>query len=329
MSIKAVIDDIKLTYKKGNWNLTESAVKERDPYIRHYVRSQLMQSILFEESLDEVIERMKLVEAKMRNYKKAQRLASVSIKAFSQVDFDKMSSRLYTRVRKLFRKYWEEVIGKLKNPNWLVQKKIDMREARSPESLIWANEVMSDIFNALPDELSAVLSDELYDVYMDSASNVISGLEMVFNKEMFDNFAKNYIQKNFYARGTFIEMTSGVRERIGKYLADSFEEGLDINQIEKYLRVELPSLEDWAIERIARTETGQAASAGALEGARQSGEDLVALFNISPEACEDCQAIAADNPYELSDAEVGELAHINCRDAWSFVARDDYEEIIG
>ena len=137
--------------------------------------------------------------------------------------------------------------------------------------------------------------------------------------------AKSFIKEHLYDKGVLFSMSSTIKERLVDKITELYDEGYTIDDVIDELAKELPSAEDWELERIARTETATAYTQGGLDSARESDLDLVAVFLAGPQACEVCQAVANDNPYELDDEEVEELPHPNCLDAWSYISRSDFD----
>ena len=169
-------------------------------------------------------------------------------------------------------------------------------------------------------------SGNLYDT---SAAQAVQGVVNIGTQ--MKALSLDYLRKRFYEKGTIAEFADNYADMVSGVVADLYEEGIAWDDISRGVRTLLSDtgMEDYQIERILRTELARAAHEGSLTIARQSDLDMVALFIVSDEACEDCKALAADNYYELEDAEVDNLPHPNCEDSWNYLTRDEADKMEG
>lgn len=318
---------------KELWKVREAIGKEViDPYMSQLIDREVLIGAIYEEAPRDIVNRIQLIEARNRLSSAVRRLRAKSIMPSTKADIKKMGERLKRKLRPIFSTVWHRICDRLKNPNAIQvahHNRVLNEADRSIDGIIWANDLIGDSLNDVPEELWQTIADGLVNEYKSAANRFAIGAGLSFDKDMVDQNAKAWIELNFYKKGMMVDMTNSLRDEIAKEIADLYDEGITIDEMVDILSTELPDSQDYILERIARTESAMAATAGALDQARGSGLDLVAYFNINADACEDCEAMAADNPYELSDPEVDELPHPNCRDAWSFVTRDDWDETMG
>ena len=333
MTITGLIEHIKAKRPEQSfWALQKDVVQYvKEPYTAQLLEAQMRIAALdeAEEKFDvnEVIARIQMIERKTRNFRKVERYKRLSIKGRTMADYDSAVRRVKASLAKVLRKVYSKLAKRIKsmshNAEWL----LSLREASMP-ALQWSDEVIGDALDGLPKDLRYALEKEMIKEFKASMKGLGVGLSIKFESELINQAAKDWVESHFYEEGLLVDLSESMQARIASQMGNLFDEGFSIDDMVDELgkTSAFSEMEDYALERIARTESRIAQNQGALEAAKEAnaqGLDMVAVFLISGDACDVCQDIAAGNPYELDEA--GDEPHPNCRDSWAFITRGDAE----
>ena len=191
-----------------------------------------------------------------------------------------------------------------------------------------------------PDRISSmtkIVGIAAFGNFIASANNIRTSIENYAEKtdkvlKKFPDFVEigsKYIQDNFYSKGKFNEIMTNYRDTLASKMSKAWEDnkGRNWENILSDFKSSLRDTEfkDYQIERIVRTELANASIAANREVCTSSGLDLEVWFT-GEEGCDECQAIAADNPYDVDDKEVESLPHPNCRDDWVYKEKEIKED---
>ena len=292
----------------------EFDVHDLDPYMVSLMKRQLKIAKIYNESIDKVIERIRMVEAITKSYVKATKLKKASVKITSKKDLDEAYKKLYRNIYNVVAKRLKVIVQRAKTLKSMTESDYDDV----------GDDLIGNNLDGIGDEILGTTAFSLTNAYTVAAGNIKAGFNISFDRSMFEQRASDYLRDRFYNKGVYFDIEQNMKDRIASKIADAFESGDSIDDITKGLSEDLLTDEDWAIERIARTELGNASTAGGIESAKDSGLDLVAWFNVSSDSCDDCQDVADGNPYELDEIE--DLPHPNCRDSLDIIPRDAFEE---
>lgn len=204
----------------------------------------------------------------------------------------KSVSNITDFLTKFFAEQGKKVAAQIAKPYESATKKADDPEAKA--------KLIADAVDLKAwDIISEELADDLGGAYEQTAQ-VILGKLGITDQDVFDLVNEDSVK---YATESGAELVTGIsdttRERLQVLVRDAIENAGGVNE----LKAAIESSEAFSADRaemIARTEIGNAHMAGALEGAKASGLDLVKSVVRGSED-NDCD-ICADNE---DDGEIG------------------------
>jgi hypothetical protein len=182
------------------------------------------------------------------------------------------------------------------------------------------------------DVVANELADDLGGAYEQTAQ-VILGKLGVSDQDIFDLVNERSVQ---YAEDTGAELVTGItettRERLKTIISDALENADGVNELKAAIEDSEAFSADRA-EMIARTEIGNAHMQGALDGAKESGLDLMKKVirgseEFDCDICgdnEDQGEIALDELFESGDE--APLFHPNCECMMVFVVGSASEKV--
>lgn len=288
-----------------------------EPYTANLLRQRLRQIRFPVEAKDftDALDSIKLIERRTSQIRKVARIRKHAITPMTKAEFDLRVRSLKAALKRVMMSRYKMLADRIKDMD--SNQKIAlmaMREASAPGTY-WSNDIIGDSLDGVAEDLRPVLEKETVKGFRKAMGGIGMGLTVKFN--LADRRAQEFIRRRFYDQGTLIDLTDNMRSRIADRIAAMYDQGFTIDDMVDELGSAraFASVEDYALERIARTETRIAQNEGMRAAgidARDMGIDAVAVFMLNGEKDDVCADIAADNPYELDDPDAFQEPHPNC-----------------
>lgn len=246
-------------------------------------------------------------------------------------------------LRKLLSKLHKEIVRRVKAsppPGITEAAKSDLAKQISIDKYV--SQVVLDAKDKIDFEklLEEALADQVKRQFIDSGRKVYSTIGVSFDKDFYDRISNGYLKERLYDKGVLFTIRDSALNQAKSTMGAMYKEGSTISEYAQALMETFDGAQDYQAERIARTEMFLAQSMGTMAGWADQGVDQFE-FQIAPDACPVCQAIARGgspgdygkvaasragenyrgNPYTMAEIkELGPfgdgLPHPNCEDAW-------------
>lgn len=99
---------------------------------------------------------------------------------------------------------------------------------------------------------------------------VASWLGVAFSADQYDALAAEYARRHPYDSGVLVDISDTTRALLGQRLQDGIARGLDVTAMRGEVRGLFAGLQEWQVQRIARTEIATAARYGSTLSAQQA-----------------------------------------------------------
>ena len=240
---------------------------------------------------------------------------------------DPLSKRLQAMIVRRWRKQQREFLREA--DHWLQRiakghQEADADEYKRLQAQVKARINAGTALNSVPSRKdSAVYNSVIESSATGAIRNLSIDLDIEAAEDAGQSFARTYLAKNGFTQ-LAADIDDVTRDRMANAVAQSFSTGGTYQDAVKAIKGAFDNMKDSRAETIAKTELADAYNQAMVSSAKEAGDELLKVWNLDGEGCEEiCQPNADDGPIGLdedfSSGDDAPPAHPNCDCSIGFV----------